>query len=125
VRLPQDISKNRSVACTHIPAALGDCKLTVQIVATRNHKEVGRTRFTFDLSLCQANPEDLSLEKCPVTCPEWHKVAAHLGSLIESGASLTVAAGKRGRRVLVGKVPLAPSTNTNSLKSVSTGGTAF
>src|SRR6267154_2110402 len=57
------------------------------------------------------------------------ELLGHLGAnlwehcLIKSGASLTVAAGIRGRRALVGKVQLAPSTN--SLQSVSTGGTAF
>src|SRR5208337_1618470 len=57
------------------------------------------------------------------------KLLGHLGAnllehcLIKPGASLTVAAGIRGRRALVRKVQLPPSTN--SLQSVSTGGTAF
>ena len=57
------------------------------------------------------------------------ELLGHLGAnllehcLIKPGASLTVAAGIRGRRALVRKVQLPPSTN--SLQSVSTGGTAF
>src|SRR6267154_5809295 len=57
------------------------------------------------------------------------ELLGHLGAnllehcLIKPSASLTVAAGIRGRRALVRKVQLPPSTN--SLQSVSTGGTAF
>src|SRR5208283_5679440 len=57
------------------------------------------------------------------------ELLGHLGAnllehcLIKPGASLTVAAGITRRRALVRKVQLPPSTN--SLQSVSTGGTAF
>src|SRR3984893_9665183 len=57
------------------------------------------------------------------------ELPGHLGanllehSLIEPCASLTVAAGITGRRTLVGKVHLPPSTN--SLQGVTTGGAAF
>jgi hypothetical protein len=44
-------------------------------------------------------------------------------SLIEPGASLTVAAGIRGRRALAGRMHLPPSAH--SLQSVPTGGASF
>ena len=57
------------------------------------------------------------------------ELLGHLGanllehSLIEPRASLTVAAGIRGRRALTGRMHLPPSAN--SLQSVPTGGAAF
>src|SRR6202521_2511006 len=57
------------------------------------------------------------------------ELPGHLGanllehSLIEPCASLTVAAGITGRRSLIGKVRVPPSTN--SLQSVTTGRAAF
>lgn len=57
------------------------------------------------------------------------ELLGHLGAnllehcLIEPRASLTVAAGIRGRRALTGKMHLPPSAN--SLQSVTTGGAAF
>ena len=57
------------------------------------------------------------------------ELLGHLGAnllehcLVEPRASLTVAAGIRGRRALTGKMHLPPSAN--SLQSVTTGGAAF
>ncbi len=91
----------------------------LELVGSRIWHRQPRTVDNFD---APAEPEllvgDLAFE-----------LLGHLGAnllehcLIEPRASLTVAAGIRGRQALTGKMHLPPSAN--SLQSVTTGGAAF
>src|ERR1700730_15231366 len=83
-----------------------------------NDFELGKTTAGFLFAILRPLVGDLAFE-----------LLGHLGAnllehcLIEPCASLTVAAGIRGRRALTGKMHLPPSAN--SLQSITTGGAAL